>query len=148
VCGRGPLNQTSKSNIFIFYSPPLPSPLLPLPRRHPRTRRGQPALAESRQHSPDPAQADLLRPPRRRLAGRPPPPSRLGPPPSPLSPRLPPKSRSRHLPTSPATCLGLRPLHRLLRTPREPPRSDLGGLPRRRQRGGTATNVAAHGGGR
>jgi len=31
VCGRGPLNQTSKSNIFIFYSPPYPPLSFPSP---------------------------------------------------------------------------------------------------------------------
>ena len=74
MCGRGHLNQTSKSNIFIFYSHTLPS------------------------RSPPPSSS-----PHETVAGRPPPPSRLGPPPSPLSPRPPPKSQSLRLPTSPAT---------------------------------------------
>jgi len=35
VCGRGPLNQTSKSNIFIFYSPPYPPLSFPSPSSSP-----------------------------------------------------------------------------------------------------------------
>jgi len=71
VCGRGPLNQTSKSNIFIFYSPPYPPLSFP-----------SPVVIPAR--CDDALPADPLHP---RASG--------------LRPRPPPKSRSRRLPTSP-----------------------------------------------
>jgi len=105
VCGRGPLNQTSKSNIFIFYSHTLPSPSPP-PSSSPHetwapgARRIQAALARSGAGRPPPPTATT---PRR------PTPSTLAPRASALAPQPSPAAKvAKSLPpdlaaTSPAT---------------------------------------------